>query len=158
MQISANGLNKLKNEEGFRSKPYKCAAGKDTIGYGTRITPAEVEKYKQEPMTREEAEIRCRNKCVQIVLIIQQNVRVQLNQNQVDALISFIYNIGVDAFKTSTFLKKLNNKSFTGAAQELARWCHDDHGNVIKGLQNRREREKALFLQPLAPQPVAKKE
>lgn len=146
MRFSVNGCRQLENEEGFRGKPYKCAAGRDTVGFGTVITPAEVEKYNKVPMTREEARQRMLKKVDEIIFVIQKTVTVQLNQNQVDALIIFIYNIGVNAWKKSTLLRKLNNRAFQEAAKEFRRWCHDDDGQVIPGLLKRQERTAELFL------------
>lgn len=146
MRFSANGLQLLKNLEGFRGKPYKCAAGRDTVGYGTVITPEEVAKYSAVPISREEAEQRLLKKVDEILFVLKKVVQVQLSQNQVDALVCFIYNIGVNGFKTSTLLKKLNSRNFAGAALEFRRWVHDDNGNVIAGLVTRHKKEEELFI------------
>lgn len=151
MKITAQGFNDLKNEEGFRGKPYKCAAGKWTVGFGTRIGDTEVEKYTKFPMSRQEAEQRAIKKCDDICVFLQKNVSVALAPHQVDALILFIYNIGETAFKGSTLLRKLNNRSFNAAALEFGRWVHDDHGNVIEGLVSRRQREAKRFMTPYQP-------
>lgn len=150
MRFSANGLQLLKNLEGFRGKPYKCSAGRDTVGYGTVITPAEVAKYTAVPISREEAEKLALQKVNEILFVMKKVVRVQLTQNQIDATVCFVYNIGVNAFKSSTFLRKLNDHNFQGAALEMLRWVHDDHGNVIDGLVTRHAKEKDLFLKKAA--------
>lgn len=150
MRFSANGLQLLKNLEGFRGKPYKCAAGRDTVGYGTVITPAEVAKYTAVPISREEAEKLALQKVNEILFVMKKVIRVQLTQNQIDATVCFIYNIGVNAFKSSTFLRKLNDHNFQGTALEMSRWVHDDHGNVIDGLVTRHQKEKDLFLKKAA--------
>lgn len=150
MRFSANGLQLLKNLEGFRGKPYKCAAGRDTVGYGTVITPAEVAKYTAVPISREEAEKLALQKVNEILFVMKKVIRVQLTQNQIDATVCFIYNIGVNAFKSSTFLRKLNDHNFQGTALEMSRWVHDDHGNVIDGLVARHQKEKDLFLKKAA--------
>jgi lysozyme len=72
-------------------------------------------------------------------------VHVPLTQNQFDALVSFVFNLGVGNFRTSTLLKKLNAGDNDGAAQEFGRWIHAG-GKALPGLVRRREAERALFL------------
>lgn len=74
--------------------------------------------------------------------------QVPLTQGMFDALVSFIYNIGVGAFGESTLLKKLNRSDYEGTAREFDRWVHGtDNGfrRVLPGLVNRRNDEEALF-------------
>ena len=71
--------------------------------------------------------------------------RVPLNENQIDALTSFVYNVGQNAFANSTLLRKLNDGDFNGAADEFMKWIHAG-GKVVQGLVNRRATEKELFL------------
>jgi hypothetical protein len=73
-------------------------------------------------------------------------VKVPLTQNQFDALVSLVYNIGQTAFSNSTLLKKLNAKDYQGAADQFLRW-NKGGGKVMKGLVRRREAERALFLE-----------
>lgn len=146
MQISVKGKTHLKNQEGFRAKPYICAAGKLTVGYGFRISAEEGEHYKATPMTREQAEVILDKKIAAILVVIGKTIRQPLTQGQVDALIAFIFNIGVEAFKTSTLVRKINSRNYAGAADEFPRWCHGDHGVIIPGLVTRRAKEKAMFL------------
>lgn len=72
-------------------------------------------------------------------------VKVKLSQNQFDALVSFVYNVGSRALSTSTLLKKLNAGDIKGAADEFLRW-NKAGGKVLNGLTRRREAERALFL------------
>jgi lysozyme len=72
-------------------------------------------------------------------------VTVPLSQNQFDALVSLAYNIGTNAFKTSTLVKYLNALDFKAAADEFLKWNRGG-GKVMKGLVRRRETERALFL------------
>ena len=82
---------------------------------------------------------------------VTQAVKVPLNQNQFDALVSFTYNVGVGALKQSTTLRKLNAGDYTGAADALTMWTKCN-GKVLAGLVRRRKEERALFLTPVAPQ------
>ncbi len=72
-------------------------------------------------------------------------VKVPINQNQFDALVSLTYNIGIGAFKDSTLLKKLNVKDYKGAAEQFPRWNRGG-GRVLNGLVKRRKIEMELFL------------
>ncbi len=72
-------------------------------------------------------------------------VSVPLSQNQFDALVSLAYNIGTNAFKTSTLVKYLNALDYKAAAYEFPKWNRRG-GKVLKGLVRRREAERALFL------------
>ncbi len=75
---------------------------------------------------------------------IVDNVTVQLTQNQYDATIDWIFNLGEENFKSSTFLKKLNTGDFDGAANEMLKWDKAD-GHVLRGLVNRRQAEAQMF-------------
>ncbi len=76
---------------------------------------------------------------------VNRLVTVPLTQNQFDALISFVFNLGIGNFRTSTLLKKLNAGDYTGAAKEFPPWVRAD-GKQLPGLIKRRDAEKALFL------------
>ena len=70
---------------------------------------------------------------------------LNLNQNQFDALVSFVFNVGATAFSHSTLLKKLKSRDFDAAADEFLRW-NKAGGKVLRGLTTRREAERELFL------------
>lgn len=72
-------------------------------------------------------------------------VKTKLNQNQFDALVSFVYNVGTRKFAKSTMLKFLNANHFPLAAGQFDRW-NKVKGVVCQGLVNRRKSEKELFL------------
>ncbi len=79
---------------------------------------------------------------------VTQAVKVPINQNQFDALVSFSYNVGVGALKQSTTLRKLNAGDYAGAADALTMWTKCN-GKVLAGLVRRRKEERALFLTPV---------
>lgn len=145
MIISNNCVSIVKEFEGFRSKPYKCSAGVATIGYGSTfyINGEKVSMYDSEisePFASELLEKVLNDFATKVDNII----KVSLNQNQFDALVSFTYNIGIGAFTKSTLLTKLNNADFQGASNEFIRW-NKANGKVLKGLTNRRLDEQKLF-------------
>lgn len=146
MNISTNGINLIKQFEGFKSTPYQCTAGVWTIGYGTtkyptgqRVAPS------NKPITETYATECLLNDVKGVVEAVNKLVKGVVAQNSFDALVSFIYNVGIGAFTKSTLLKKLNAGDKQGAAEEFLKWTMSG-GKVTKGLVTRRTKEKELFL------------
>ena len=145
MRISLNGIAFIKDNEGYSSKAYKDTAGIWTIGYGhtgdnvtstSKVTPTLASAYLREDIYTAEKAL----------------TGFKLNQNQYDALVSFVYNIGVEAFKDSTIRKFLVKGDFDLASTQFQRWNKVTKGGVKivdKGLTNRRAREKELFEKPV---------
>ena len=139
-KVSPHGLAMIRDFEGVRHTAYTDSVGVWTIGCGhTRdvhpgdtIDDATVDRYLLEDLDWVE---RVLNACVD----------VPLTQNQVDALASFIFNLGGNAFRKSTLLKKLNRGDYDGAGDELLRW-NKASGHVLKGLVRRREKEREVFM------------
>ena len=147
MNISINGLNLITTYEGFSSKPYLDVVKVPSIGYGTtKYKNGNSVKITDQPITKENAldelKFHVEEMCIPF---IKKYVTVDLNQNQIDALCSFIYNVGSGNFIKSTLLKKINQKDFTGAAEEFLKW-NKAGGKVYDGLTKRRNSEKTLFL------------
>lgn len=133
-------IDLIKKYEGFSARPYKCPAGVLTIGYGRTI---DVRPYE---ITTEEAETIWLDKYVKTIADqILAIVKVELNNNQICALIDFVYNLGIGNFKSSTLLRKINQGDFSAAANEFLKW-NKAGGIVLKGLENRRIAERMLFL------------
>jgi lysozyme len=87
----------------------------------------------------------------QVALFVHSVVRQPLNQNQFDALCSFVFNVGQGQFTESTLRKKLNGGDYAGASAEFARWIYgtvNGEKTVLPGLVARRETEQALFNLP----------
>jgi lysozyme len=143
MQLSFNGLETLKRFEGFRSEAYKDTGGVFTIGYGT-TTWNEKPVVAGQTITEKEAILALQHDVAWAQTAINQLVRVPLTQNMFDALSSFVYNIGADAFSKSTMLKLLNSGDYRGAANQFTRWVFDN-GKQIAGLVSRRLTEQSLF-------------
>lgn len=149
MKTSSKGIELIKRHEGFRAKAYMCPAGVWTIGYGhTRgvksgdvIDKAQGERF-----------------LIQDVQIAEREVNshgLAFNQNQFDALVSFVFNIGVGrdkdhprgpaGFKGSTLLRKLKvNTNDPTISYEFSRWKHGG-GKVLPGLVKRRKEEAELY-------------
>lgn len=140
MEISQKGIDLIKQFEGCRLTAYKCPAGVLTIGYGH--TGADVKEG--QTITQEQAEKLLRSDLVVHCNNVSGLVKVPLNQNQFDALVSFEYNIGYGNFKSSTLLRLLNQGDYNGAAEQFQRWRYAN-GKVLSGLITRRQKEKDLF-------------
>jgi lysozyme len=134
------GLGLVKTFEGCKLKAYLCPAGVPTIGYGRTkgvklgqtITQAQADAWVVEEYDEFEAGVR-------------KLVKVPLTANQLGALTSFAYNLGLGNLKSSTLLKKLNGGDYAGAAAQFARW-NKAGGVVLAGLTKRRAAEAKLFL------------
>lgn len=143
MQISYSGIQSLKELEGFRDKAYKDTGDVWTIGYGTiRWLGKPVEAG--QTITEKEAQLALQNDLAWAQTAVNQLVRVPLKQHMFDALVSFVYNIGADAFAKSTMLRLLNGGLYSSAADQFKRW-NKDNGKVIPGLVSRRKIEESMF-------------
>lgn len=157
MKISETGKHFIAGFEGFEPTPYRDQAGYLTIGFGHRIKTGELFSS----VTEEEAETLLGQDLLWAETVVSQHVDVDLNQNQFDALVSFVFNVGAGAkgFKDgfviladgqpSTMLRLLNNFQYEQAAAQFPMWCYAG-GEKIDGLLQRREAEKALFLSPVS--------
>lgn len=146
--ISQQGLDLIKFYEGFRAEPYQDSVGVWTIGYGTTVYPDGTKVAPDDgPVTKERAEELLFDHVNQVALVgLKRYVRTfdRLSQHQVDALASFVYNLGTGAFANSTLLRKLNLSHFDDAADEFKRWVYAG-GKVLKGLIKRRDSEAHLY-------------
>ena len=141
MKISQSGIDKIKRHEALRLEPYQDEGGKWTIGYGHLLRSGEW----YDRITEEKAEELLRQDLATAENAVKQLVKVPISQNQHDALVSFVFNIGVTAFSKSTLLRKLNAGDAAGAANEFSRWKYVQ-GQVSTILIARRKREQLLFL------------
>lgn len=145
LTISENGLSMIASFESFEPKAYYCPAGVLTIGYGHTGTNAKGEDLQEgDTVTPEQA----KRLLYEDVIWAEETVSMQqlnLSQNQFDALVSFVFNVGATAFNHSTLLKKLKAGDYDEAADEFLRW-NKAGGKVLRGLTARREAERELFL------------
>lgn len=145
MNLSNNGKKLIKKYEGCRLKAYKCPSGVWTIGYGhtNNVRPDDV-------ITQDEAEELFLRDAEVFENAVNRLVKVALNQNQFDALVSFTFNFGygIKGLGGSTLLRLLNNSDYIGAARQFERWVYSGD-KVLEGLVKRRKEEKELFLKPV---------
>ena len=144
MKVSSKGLELIKEFEGFSSVAYLCSAKKATIGYGNTFwedgTPVKI----GDQISKERAETLLKHVVDNFSVAVEVDIKIEVTQNQFDAMVSLAYNIGLGAFKNSTLLRQLNRGNFVGASQEFLRW-DKSNGKPLLGLTRRREREKILF-------------
>lgn len=140
MKTSVEGLALIKKFEGLELEAYKCAAGVWTIGYGHTKNVQEgdvISESHADHMLEVELE--------EFEGYINDNVTVALSQNQFDALVSWVYNLGPANLKASTMLKVLNSGDYEGVPAQIKRW-NKAGGKVLEGLIRRREAEALLFI------------
>lgn len=139
MNTSPKGIALIKEFEGLRLKAYLCPGGVWTIGYGHTagvkpgmvISEAQAEEYLKADLIAFERYL--------------NGLGLALNQNQFDALVSFIYNVGTGNFSNSTLLRKVRaNPQDNSIVDEFLRWVYSK-GRVLPGLQRRRLAEMKLY-------------
>ena len=142
MNVSNNGISLIKKFEGCRLTSYQDVGKVWTVGWGSTgphigqgltISQAQADAWLREDVDK-------------FAVGVADALKVSVNQNQFDALVSFAYNVGLGAFRSSTLLKLLNDKADANVvASEFLKWVNVD-GVPYDGLKNRRNAEKGLFL------------
>ena len=139
METSSEGISLIQKFEGCELEAYQCSAGVWTIGYGH--TKDVVEGM---TITKEQAEQMLVDELHEYENYINEYVTVALSQNQFDALVSWVYNLGPANLKASTMLKVLNSGKYEDVPAQMKRW-NKAGGKVLEGLIRRREAEACLF-------------
>ena len=139
MKISLEGLALIKKFEGCRLEAYYCSGGVLTIGYGHTGGVKE-----SDTITQEEAEKLLRADVFKFEEYVEDNVMVELDQGQFDALVAWTFNLGPGNLRESTMLKKLNDADYASVPSEMKRW-NKAGGKTLDGLIRRRNAEALLF-------------
>ena len=143
--IGIKGIALVKEFEGCKLNAYLCPANVWTIGYGATGVGIKSGLV----WTQEQAESDLTRTLSLTALALDSLLKKPANQNQKDAMVSLIYNIGQSAFKNSTVLRMFNSGNYTLAADAFLMWNKATvHGEkvVLAGLQRRRVAERELFL------------
>jgi lysozyme len=140
LQYSAAGETVIESFEGYSNTAYKDVGGVWTIGYGHTqdVKPGDI-------CTEEQAQTWLSQDIRWSVDEVKRVVSVPLTQNEFDALVDFVYNVGSGNFESSTMLKLLNSGDYASAAGEFAKWDMAS-GKQVAGLLNRRLAERDEFL------------
>jgi lysozyme len=136
------GMALTKSFEGLRLTAYQDVAGVWTVGYG-HTGPAILDGM---TISEAEAEMLLRADLTAAVDCVNRGVRVEISQNQFDALVDFCFNAGRGNFLQSTLLRKVNLEDFAGATVQFGLWVHAG-GEVVPGLVRRRKAEAVLFVE-----------
>lgn len=147
MVTSRNGLDFISKWEGCVLSVYRDIAGLPTIGIGHLIKRGE----SFTTITKEQALDLLANDVKLCEDAIKKNIKVSLNQNQFDALVSWSFNCGVGVLQTSTLSKRLNDGFYQEVPQHLLDWCKatiDGKVTINQGLYNRRKSEGDLWSTP----------
>lgn len=153
-EMSEEGVEWLAQLEGTKTKVYKDSAGLPTIGVGHLLLKEELTSGKI-AINGEYVRYRRGLSLLQVERLFQQDLRpfeahvrsalsVSLMPHQYDALVSFCFNVGGNAFRSSTLLRRVNENRWKGVPGQFRRWKYSA-GKVVKGLQNRREKEILMW-------------
>ena len=157
MNVSPKAIEVIKHHEGVRQKPYKCPAKLWTVGVGHVLYPEQgklpmdqrdsfamkIEDFRIFSM--EEVNAILRRDLDRFERGVEKFCPVPLTQGMFDGLVSFSFNVGLGTLQRSTLRQKLLRGDKEGAAEELLKYCMAG-GKILKGLQNRRIDERAMFL------------
>jgi lysozyme len=145
-QVSDAGVALIKRFEGYRRRAARLEDGRWTIGYGHTRSAREGAE-----VSETDAEALLRYDLIGIVAALNERIYTPLTQNQFDALASFVFNIGLENFRRSSTLRRLNEGALLRAASAIEMWRGADFEGmriVVDALVRRRAAEKALFLTP----------
>jgi lysozyme len=146
IKASNNCLELIKRFEGLSLKPYLCPANVPTIGYGSTLyaNGARV-RMTDKALTQIEADKLLNHEVAKFAKIVDSMTRDDISQNQFVALVSFCFNVGGGALKSSTLLRKVNaDLNDATIRAEFLKW-NKANGRVLKGLTTRREAEANLY-------------
>ena len=146
MNVSKAGIALIKHHEGVRSKPYRCPAGLWTVGVGHLIGDGKsLPESWNRTFSQEEIDGLLKSDLKRFELGIHKMLpNVPLRQCEFDCLVSFAFNLGLGTFQRSTLRQALLRGDKKAAMESLVKYCRAG-GKILKGLQNRRLDEKALF-------------
>lgn len=147
MDIDKHGLQLIKTCEGYREMAYLCPAGIWTVGYGHTSMAGEPHVSRGMRLTRPQAEKVLARDLEDFANGVHAAIRVDLTDHQFVALVSFAYNVGLGAFRTSSVLRAVNARDFESVPRRLNLWVKAGP-RVLPGLVKRRAAEGALFMMP----------
>jgi lysozyme len=139
MKISDEGLALIKHFEGCRLEAYLCPAGVWTIGYGHTRSVRDSDVIDQEA-----AEAFLIEDLEEFEGYVNSMTEVALKQNEFDALVAWVFNLGPGNFKESTLLNRINYGPISDVPSQIKRW-NKAGGKVLEGLVKRRAAEAALW-------------
>ena len=155
--ISPKALAMIAHHEGVRYKPYRCPAALWTVGIGHVLYPDQAKLPMADRLTypikpednrvwsKDEVNALLEYDLKRFVQGVARYCPAPITQGQLDALVSFSFNCGLGTLQRSTLRQKHNRKDYAGAADEFLKYTKGG-GKVLKGLVNRRNDERAMYL------------
>lgn len=157
MKVSDKCISMIRHHEGVRFRAYRCPAKLWTIGVGHVLYPIQgalpldkrqdfqLQEQDNRTFSSEEVDGILKSDLARFERGVAIQCPVELTQGQFDSLVSFSFNCGLGTLQRSTLRQKLLRGETEDAAQELLKYCMGG-GKILKGLQNRRIDERAMFL------------
>jgi lysozyme len=157
MNVSADAIKMIAHHEGIRYKPYRCPAKLWTVGVGHVLYPEQgklpidqrdgfaLRPEDNKQFTKDEVDGILRSDLQRFERGVGQLIPVALTQGQFDACVSFAFNVGLGTLQRSTFRQKVLRGEKDAAIASLLQYCKAG-GKVLRGLENRRKDEAALFI------------
>jgi len=139
MKISEEGKSLIKKFEGCKLEAYLCSAGVPTIAFG-RTKNVKI----GDTCTQEQADAWLEEELEEYTGYVNDAVKQTLQQNQIDAMVAWTYNLGPTNLGSSTMLKVLNEGKLQEVPQEMRKWVKAN-GKTLPGLERRRLAESMLF-------------
>lgn len=134
------GIALTQQFEGLKLSSYQDQVGVWTIGYGHTGSTV----HGGQTISQTQADQLLRSDVAGAVTCVNNAVTAKINQNQFDALVDFVFNLGCHALLTSTLLRYVNSGQFAAAATQFQLWDHAG-GVIVPGLLQRRQAEATLF-------------
>jgi lysozyme len=159
MNVSAKAVAMIAHHEGLRYRPYRCPARLWTVGVGHVLYPEQgrlpidqrdgfaLRPEDNRQFTKDEVDGILRSDLQRFERGVAQLIPVRLTQGQFDACVSFAFNVGLGTLQRSTFRQKVIRGEKDAAIASLLQYCKAG-GKVLRGLENRRKDEAALFISP----------
>ena len=159
MNVSAKAVAMIQHHEGIRYRPYRCPARLWTVGVGHVLYPEQgklpidqrdgfaLRPEDNRQFTKDEVDGILRSDLQRFERGVAQLIPVRLTQGQFDACVSFAFNVGLGTLQRSTFRQKVIRGEKDAAIASLLQYCKAG-GKVLRGLENRRKDEAALFISP----------
>ena len=141
--VTEQGLDLIKQFEGFSPMIYLCPAGWPTIGFGHVVRKFEHERF-EAAIDEDEGAALLQDDVGVSERAVLRLIQVPLDDGQFDALASFTFNLGAGALQRSTLRRKINRQEYSSAPGELRRWVWAD-GRKLRGLMRRREAESNIY-------------
>ena len=148
-KITEQGLQLIKDFEGYSSTLYICPAGYETIGYGHLVRQYERSRFEAISavmgLSQREATVLLKEDVSSAERAVLRLITAPLTNGQFDALVDFTFNLGAGNLQSSTLRRVINRGDYNAAPEQFRRWVYSA-GKKSRGLIRRREADIVLFV------------